>query len=124
LPKRPTAEQLAIIFEMFQDSIDGELYDPAKFSQHYKPFGFDAGSSDDDEGGEGKRVRPSAPAPRAQVPTTQPKVTPATVVEDDEPPFDADPPKATSTPVKEEAKDTAGAKSPQEILAMLRNRNK
>ena len=41
LPKRPTQEQLAVMFEMFQESLDGELYDPARWSQHYKPFGFD-----------------------------------------------------------------------------------
>lgn len=123
LPKRPTPEQLAIIFEMFQASLDGELYDPAKWSQHYKPFGFDAG--DDAEGGEGRnRVARSAPAPRPAAPAPAPVASkPAAVEEDaddDTPPFDADPPKVT------ESKDTGAAagKSPQEILAMLRNRNK
>jgi hypothetical protein len=121
LPKRPTAEQLAIIFEMFQDSVDGELYDPARFSQHYKPFGFDAGEHDAD-GGERARVSRSAPAQttRVQVPTTTPVRTAAPVVEHEDPPFEADPPKETvaaTTEVKAE-------KSPQEILAMLRNRNK
>jgi len=124
LPKRPSAEQLAIIFEMFQESLDGELYDPTRWSQHYKPFGFDSTASDDPEGGEGKRVTRSAPAPRpAPAPVVAPKTTPVVEVADEnDPPFDADPPKSV---VKEEvtAPVTAG-KSPQEILAMLRNRNK
>lgn len=125
LPKRPTPEQLAIIFEMFQASLDGDLYDPEKWSQHYKPFGFDAG--DDAEGGEGRtRVSRSAPAP-APRPAPAPVAAKPTVTEeedDDTPPFDADPPKVTT-----EAKDTGAGnatagRSPQEILAMLRNRNK
>lgn len=126
LPKRPTPEQLAIIFEMFQQSLDGELYDPAQFAQHYKPFGFDSSSSDDADGGEGKRAGGrAAPQPtRIQVPTTKLVVEKPVVVEDavdaEDPPFEPDAPK---TVVKEEATATAG-KSPQEILAMLRNRNR
>jgi hypothetical protein len=124
LPKRPTAEQLAIIFDMFQDSVDGELYDPAKFSQHYKPFGFESG--DDADAGERQRVARSAPTQtaRVQVPTTAPvKFTPPAVdTNENDPPFDADPPKEVVT---ETAKTEVKAeRSPQEILAMLRNRNK
>ena len=122
LPKRPTAEQLAIIFEMFQDSVDGELYDPLKYSQHYKPFGFE--SADDTDGGERQRVARSAPVQttRTQVPTTQLKVEkPVVVTEDDTPPWEDTP----TAEVKEEAKvEVKAERSPQEILAMLRNRNK
>lgn len=123
LPKRPTAEQLAIMFEMFQESLDGELYDPARWSQHYKPYGFDSADSGDD--GEGKKVTRSAPATRpTPAAVVTPKVTPVLEAADDnDPPFDVDPPK---TEVKEEAMATTApaGKSPQEILAMLRNRNK
>lgn len=128
LPKRPTPEQLGIIFEMFQDSLDGELYDPAKFSQHYKPFGFDSGT-DDTEGGEGKRTGAGRAAPqpsRIPVPTTKLVVKEPVVVEDTEsedPPFEPDAPVVVKEEVKAEAGATTG-KSPQEILAMLRNRNK
>lgn len=123
LPKRPTAEQLALIFEMFQDSVDGELYDPERFSQHYKPFGFEAG--DDSDGGERQRISRSAPATRAQIQTTAPvktvvPVVPVVEVGDDTPPWE-DTPAELVTETKTEAK---AEKSPQEILAMLRNRNK
>lgn len=119
LPKKPTAEQLAVIFEMFQDSLDGELYDPSKYSQHYKPFGFDSGStSEDADGGERQRIARTTSAPArvsAPSPVIAPKVTP--VVEDED-----DTPKVV---VKEQAKtDAAPQKTPQEILAMIRNRNK
>jgi gp32 DNA binding protein like len=122
LPKKPTPEQLAIIFELFQSSIDGELYDPERFSKHYKPFGFDAAdSADDADGGEGKRAKPVYAPRTTGVPVTPPKtVIQAKVADDDTPPFDPDP-----VPAKEAVVETATAgKSPQEILAMIRNRNK
>lgn len=131
LPKRPTEEQLAAMFEMFQASLDGELYDPAKWAQHYKPYGFDAGSGDDDAG-EGKPARtfkptfspkPAAPAPAPQAaPVAAPVQQTESVDEDDTPPFDVDTkpsaPVATSSP----AATGEAKKTPQEILAMLRNR--
>lgn len=124
LPKRPTPEQLAIIFEMFQASLDGELYDPEPWSQHYKPFGFD--SADDDAEAESKKaartvsvpVRQAAPEPAPVA--TQP-AEPVVEDTDNTPPFDVE-----DTPVvtKEDAPAATAGKSPQEILAMLRNRNK
>lgn len=120
LPKKPTAEQLAIMFEMFQASLDGEMYDPAKWSQHYKPYGFDAAGGDDPDGGEGKKVqrtfapaRPAAPAPVA-APAPAPVAAPVAEAEEA--------PAAEPTPTPAPAAATTG-KSPQEILAMLRNRN-
>jgi hypothetical protein len=124
LPKKPTEEQLAIIYEMFQASLDGEMYDPDRWSQHYKPFGFDSGTSDDADGGEGKSKATYVPRTTVQVSAPMPKVViPAISEEAEDPPFDADPPKeAVRETVKAETA-TAG-KSPQEILQMLRNRNK
>lgn len=126
LPKRPTAENLAAMFEMFQDSLDGELYDPERFSQHYKPYGFD--SADDADGGEGSRTTRSVSVSRSSA--TAPAVTkPAKPVivedsDDTDPPFEPDAPKVV---VKEEtatATTSSSGKTPQEILAMIRNRNK
>jgi len=47
MPKRPTSDDMKIITEMFEASVDGELYDPARWGQHYKPYGLDvpAGTS-------------------------------------------------------------------------------
>ena len=128
LPKRPTPEQLSIIFEMFQESLDGELYDPARWGQHYKPFGFDAGT-DDADGGEGKTVtrtayvqRPAATKPAPVAEST--KAAPLIVHDDSDEDFTPDAPaEAVKETVAAPAAPTAG-KSPQEILAMLRNRNK
>jgi hypothetical protein len=119
LPKRPTKEQLAIIFDMFQDSLDGELYDPSKFAQHYKPFGFDAGTPAGDDGDDDNAPKTRAAPAR----TARPAPTPAPV----EANSDDDTDESTESLV-EKVEETAGAgtagKSPQEILAMLRNRNK
>ena len=124
LPKKPTDEQKAAMFEMFQSSLDGELYDPARWSKFYKPFGFDS-TDDDSDAGEGVRTaRPSYSAPKpAPAHVSAPKPTPVTQkpveLEDDEP-------SSVSEPVKELVGQTSApaGKSPQEILAMLRSRNK
>lgn len=122
LPKKPTDEQKAAMFEMFQASLDGELYDPARWSKFYKPFGFDSAPSDDGDGGEGARVqRPAYNAPKpASAPVARP--APARVQEED---VDAAE-ESFSAPVKELVGETSApaGKSPQEILQMLRSRNK
>jgi hypothetical protein len=39
LPKKPTAEELDVIKEMFQASVNDEAYDPQRWSNHFKPLG-------------------------------------------------------------------------------------
>lgn len=39
IPKKPTAEEVGIIADMFNASINGEEYDPARFAQYYRPAG-------------------------------------------------------------------------------------
>ncbi len=116
LPKKPNAEHLQIIQDMFHASLDGELYDPEKWAAYYKPYGFD---SSEDYDGEEDRKPVSRPMPsRTQVSPSKPATRP--VQEDDTPPFTVDTPKVEE---KEEVKPAATTgKSPQEILAMLRNR--
>lgn len=122
LPKRPGEEQLSVMFEMFQASLDGELYDPAKWAQHYKPFGFDAGTSEDDDG-EQRTARVSRPSTvSAPVAPRVPAVHQAPVTEDDTPPFDTDAKAAPSTASVSSSPTETAKKTPQEILAMLKNR--
>ena len=45
MPKRPSEEELKIIFEMFESSLDGELYDPERFAEYYRPYGVEAPTS-------------------------------------------------------------------------------
>lgn len=39
LPKKPSELEQKIIFEMFEASVNGEAYDPTRWSEYYKPFG-------------------------------------------------------------------------------------
>lgn len=39
MPKRPNADELAAIVEMFHASVAGEMYDPARWSRFYRPAG-------------------------------------------------------------------------------------
>lgn len=119
LPKKPTPEQVTAMFEMFQASLDDELYDPDRWSQYYKPYGFEAGGDDADADGAKKASAPKATSVRPPVQTPAPAPTPAAKV---------DAPKAEPTKGEDAAPEPAAAstaqKSPQEILAMLRNRTK
>ncbi len=119
LPKRPTDEQLAAMFEMFQASLDGELYDPARWSKYYKPYGFDSAPSGDSDSAPAARPV-SRPAPVAAPVVAKP------VVAETEDYADEATEEATDAPVRELVGESAApaGKSPQEILAMLRNRNK
>lgn len=108
LPKKPTAEHLNAMFEMFEASVAGELYDPTKWAKYYRPYGFEyeEKASDNTE---------KAASPKVTVETT------AKVDVADDVPFDTD------TPAEETTSATPAGdseKSAQDILAMIRNRNK
>lgn len=100
LPKKPTAEELVIIKEMFDASVNGEAYDSDKWSKFYKPASFQAVDSDD------VPVDASA-APTAPVTSVAPVVEAAAPV--------------VTAPV--ETKAATGSRA-EDILAMIRNRQK
>jgi len=66
LPAKPTAEQLEAIKEMFQASVNDEAYDPARWSQFYKPSGGNWNNSNT------ASAPASTPAPAASTPTADP----------------------------------------------------
>jgi len=46
LPKKPGEKELLIIKEMFEASVDGQLYDPQRWADYYRPANFEwSGSS-------------------------------------------------------------------------------
>src|SRR5210317_1957364 len=53
LPKKPTAEEVDVIYNMFQDSVNGELYDSDKYGNFFRPIG---------QAAPAKVQTPSAPA--------------------------------------------------------------
>lgn len=116
LPKKPTPEHLAAMFEMFQASLEGDLYDPDRWAKFYKPYGMDSVMDDVD-------TDVDAPKPLKLSKSTTVKATTAMttkksmVVEDDDA-DDSDEETVASTTA------STGNKTPQQILEMLRNRNK
>jgi hypothetical protein len=66
LPKKPDEQTLAIIMEMFVDSMNGEAYDVEKYGKFYKPFGLnDEGEAKSATAGSGMHTtvsKKSAPA--------------------------------------------------------------
>ena len=111
LPARPTADHYTAIAEMFEASVNGDLYDPARWGNYYKPYGVDAPAG--------------APSPSLQK-ASAPVAKPAAEASDDTPPFDTDEQEQKVTPkvtAPAQAAPSDGAKkSADDILAMIRNR--
>jgi hypothetical protein len=102
LPKKPTDVELKVMKEMFEASVDGEAYDLERWGQYFKPAGLGSATGDPHKA----TSRAAAPAP---------------VADEDDAPFDTTPaPKAAAAP----AGDAGGASRAQDILAMIRNRQK
>jgi len=105
LPKKPTDVELRVMKEMFEASVDGESYDPERWSQYYRPAGMSQATGD-----------PNKPAPAPAAPVAAKVTAP---VEDDDAPFDTAPQQETPA-----AGTDSGASRAQDILAMIRNRQK
>ena len=105
LPKKPTEVELKVMKEMFEASVDGEPYDMERWGQYFKPAGMGQNTGDP--------VKPAATAPKADSQDD---------AEDDVPaqPTKAAPVAATAT----KTADAGGDSRAQDILAMIRNRQK
>jgi hypothetical protein len=115
LPARPTADHYKAIAEMFEASVNGDLYDPARWGNYYKPYGVEVPA------GAASPTLQKASAPVAK-PAPTPVAKPA-VEEDDEAPFDTTPaPKVEAAPSPAPAASDGAKKSADDILAMIRNR--
>ena len=95
LPKKPTDVELKVMKEMFEASVDGEAYDMERWGQYFKPAGMSQATGD-----------PNRPA-----------AIPASVPDADDEPA----PAAKAAPAAAPAGDNSRA---QDILAMIRNRQK
>jgi hypothetical protein len=118
LPKQPSEEELRIIGEMFEASVDGKLYDPAAWGNFYRPSGVQIDTSNS-----APNTGTSAPAPS---PAPQPAPAPtAAPVAEAAPVSDTgwQDPAPTATPEPVAANAAEGEKpSAQDILAAIRNR--
>jgi hypothetical protein len=100
LPKKPTDVELKVMKEMFEASVDGEAYDMDRWGQYFKPAGMGQATGDPNKA-----------------------VVRAPVVDEDA----DDAPAAASAPASAPAAPAAtaeGASRAQDILAMIRNRQK
>jgi hypothetical protein len=111
LPKKPSDVELKVIKEMFEASVDGQAYDPDRWSQYFKPAGF--------RGGEGSTGdEPAArPAPVAAKPAPV-----ASAPIEDTPPFEVDEAEVPAATAPVEAKPSS--QRAEDILAMIRSRQK
>ena len=106
LPKKPGEVELKVMKEMFEASVDGEPYDMERWGQYFKPAGMSQNTGDPNK--------------------STPKAAPAPAASDD---YDDEPaPVAKATPAPTpapKAEASAGGDSrAQDILAMIRNRQK
>jgi len=112
LPARPSAEHYKAIAEMFEASVNGDLYDPSRWGNYYKPYGVE--------------VPANAPSPtlqKASAPAAKPTPAPvAKPVVDEDAPFDAAPETKVETLTPAPAASDGAKKSADDILAMIRNR--
>ena len=99
LPKQPSETDLKVIKEMFEASVDGQAYDADKWAAYYKPYGLDAPNA--------SKATASAPAAVHSTPVAEP--------DEDETPAPTAPVDAVANPSSKKAED---------ILAMIRNRQK
>ena len=110
LPKKPTDVELKVMKEMFEASVDGEAYDMERWGQYFKPAGVGAATGD-------PVARSSAPAPKA-APAEE-----SLPWDDDDSAAQVSAP-AAPAPKAEAAQAGDSASRAQDILAMIRNRQK
>ena len=108
IPKEPTPEALGAIFEMFEASVAGELYDPERWAQFYRPWGFEYKT---------ENLPESTSTPKSTPDSTSSKSSVSASDDNDDLPFEP-------TKAEEEKSDTQQTKSADDIIAMIRNRDK
>jgi len=109
LPKKPGEVELQVLKEMFEASVDGQAYDPDRWANYFKPSGFTGGGSNASSA--------SAPA-QASAPAPKPAPAPASA------PFDTDEDEAEASSPVVSKPAASGTKNAEDILAMIRSRQK
>ena len=104
LPKKPGEVELKVMKEMFEASVDGEPFDMDRWGQYLKPAGMSQNTGD-----------PVKSTPKASAPVAD------DIDEDDTP---APVAKATAPKASAPATTEGGDSRAQDILAMIRNRQK
>ena len=113
LPKKPTAEEVDVIYNMFQDSVNGELYDNDKYGNFFRPIG---------QAAPAKVQTPSAPAQATTTPVAETTPAPAQAAEPVAPAPAVEPVTETVSASAENTSNETGKASADDILQMIRNR--
>ena len=108
LPKKPTDVELKVMKEMFEASVDGEPYDMERWGQYFKPAGMGQATGDPN-----KATSRAAPAAAVAAP-----------VDEDDAPFDTTPAATPAAPAAAPSAAAGDNSRAQDILAMIRNRQK
>ena len=113
LPKKPDATAVKVIQEMFEASVDGEAYDPDRWSQYFRPAGVSAKTGDPNKA-------PAAKAESKPAPKPTPKAEAKVDVSEEEAdlPWNED----KSEDKSEAPAQESGGGSAQDILSMIRSR--
>jgi hypothetical protein len=106
LPKKPTDVELKVMKEMFEASVDGEAYDLERWGQYFKPAGMGQATGDPNKSST-PRAAVAAPTPAA--------------AEEDAPWEEPTTPAVKAAPAAPAGESASRA---QDILAMIRNRQK
>jgi len=102
LPKKPTDVELKVMKEMFEASVNGEAYDMDRWGQYFKPAGMNAATGD----------------------PNKPVAKPAPTASEEEAPWEEPAVAAPAVKPAAPAASTESASRAQDILAMIRNRQK
>ncbi len=105
LPKKPTEVELKVLTEMFEASVDGEPYDPDRWSQYFRPAGLAAKTGDPNSSAGGKAAPSDDDIPFEDEPAPAPVKKEAPKVES-----------------KQEASKPTATGGAADILAMIRAR--
>ena len=116
LPKKPSEVEQTVMKEMFEASVDGQPYDPDKYSQYFRPAGMSQRTGDPVNATAAPKPTPAMEATAAPVTaqaTPEPAPAPAPVTA----------PAPTTAPAPETAPTSASTDNKAEdILAMIRAR--
>jgi hypothetical protein len=105
LPKKPGEVELKVMKEMFEASVDGEPYDMERWGQYFKPAGMSQNTGDPNR--------------------STPKAVPASSHDDeDDTPAPVVKAASASAPAPKAEASEGGDSRAQDILAMIRNRQK
>jgi hypothetical protein len=113
LPKKPSEAELKVMKEMFEASVDGQAYDADRWGNYYRPRGVQINTSN-------STPAPTAEATATATVTATAETTPAPAVEApkvEEAVAEAAPTAPVETPA-------SGGQRAEDILAMIRNRQK